>query len=184
MNDLADTIKNKLSELKVTNIAFFLGICGIVLIGISSLWDTSQNENEQKVKEDEALSLSPDDYKDYAAQKEAQLEELLESVNGVGKANVMVNIECSCEYIYAVSENKNSSYDETSSSYDYSYDYFVTEQNGDTLPLMTKVLYPKISSCVVVCEGASNAVVCENVYKTISAALNIPISDIFVAQLS
>ncbi|MBQ7132835.1 MAG: hypothetical protein IJO29_09710 [Oscillospiraceae bacterium] len=183
MTELIEKIRKKLSGAKMTNMAFVLGLCGIVLIGFSSFSTGSEDEPAAQPQEDEVLMLQ-DISCEYGREKEKELEALLGSVAGVGNVRVMVNVSCSEEYVYAVFESGSENISPDSTESQYSYEYFTYESQGDCAPLMTKVLSPKISSCVVACEGAASATVREEVYMTVSAALGISVSDIYVAKLS
>lgn len=183
MSDIFEKLRRNFSGKKMTNAAFALGLVGMVLIAFSSFSFDSDDKNDLQVSDREIKELQDISY-EYAKEKRSELEALLKSVDGVGKVKVMVNVSCSEEYVYAVFESGSENIAPDSAESQYSYEYFTYESQGDSTPLMTKVLSPKISSCVVACEGAGNAVVRESVYMTVSAALGISVSDIYVAKLT
>ncbi len=184
MIEFFEKILKKISNAKMTNVAFALGLCGIVLIAFSSFSGKSDSQNSDLSVDDENISTIQNTVDEYSQKKKKELESLLSQISGVGKVSVMVNVTCSEEYVYATFESGSENISPDSAENEYSYEYFTYKaQNGD-LPLMTKILTPQIGSCVVACEGAKNAVVRERVYMAVSAALGIPVSDIYVSELS
>lgn len=181
MNDVFNSIIEKFKRDKSTNIALLLGLAGIVVIGISGLIDDKDhNINNEEVSQN---IISADVADEYCKTKTAELEAMLESIDGVTEAKVMLNVTCSEEYVYARTEQNSSTNDESGFSSEISYDYYSSEVGGDNVPILIKVINPQISSCAASCKGAENANVRENIYLAISAALGLDINKIYVAPL-
>lgn len=181
MNDVIKSLKDKFKSDKSANIALLLGLVGIILIGLSSLIDDKDEKEEAQIF-NENVSYN-DIAEEYRKTKTAELEMLLETIDGVSDAHVMLNVTCSEEYVYAKVEQNSSSSEENGFSSEYSYDYYSSDTSGDSMPVLTKVLNPQISSCAASCKGAENPNVCEDIYLAISAALGLDINDIYVAPL-
>ncbi len=181
MNDVFYSIKEKFKRDKSTNIALLLGLVGIVIIGISSFIDDKDDNINNEEETQNIISMDVAD--EYRKAKTAELEAMLESIDGVSEVKVMLNVTCSEEYVYAKVEESLSANDESGFSTENSYNYYSSDINGDSEPVLTMVINPKISSCAASCKGAENPNVRENIYLAISAALGLDINDIYVAPL-
>ncbi|MCH5201751.1 MAG: hypothetical protein J1F17_00960 [Oscillospiraceae bacterium] len=91
-------MKEKLSKLKndknLIRIIFIIGIAGILLIFCSTLFDSEKTEDIDSFSVEEYRSL-----------EENRIKEMVESIQGVGKARVMVTMENSVEQVYS-NDNK------------------------------------------------------------------------------
>ena len=91
-------MKEKLSKLKndknLIRIIFIIGIAGILLIFCSTLFDSEKTEGIDSFSVEEYRSL-----------EENRIKEMVESIQGVGKARVMVTMENSVEQVYS-NDNK------------------------------------------------------------------------------
>ncbi len=181
MNDVIKSVIEKFKRDKSTNIALLVGLAGIIIIGLSGFADDKKNNISNKDVQPNVISTNVAD--EYCKTKSAELEAMLESIDGVSEAKVMLNVTCSEEYVYARTEHNSSSNDESGFVNEESYDYYSSEVDGDSSPVLIKVLNPRISSCAASCKGAENAEVRENIYLAISAALGLDINKIYVAPL-
>ena len=95
----------------------------------------------------------------------------------------MLTVESTEEYVYAeeVKQSKTGNVDNKSQQNENKL--VLIEQNGQKEALVQQIKKPTVSGVVVVCEGGGNAAVCESIYKTVSTALGIPISNIYVAKI-
>ena len=91
----------------------------------------------------------------------------------------MLTLKDTKESIYA----KNSDEKNDESSYSKNYEYVLYDgQDGET-PVLIKQYFPQIQGVVVVCDGADNTVVRENVINSVSSLFNIPTSRISVSKI-
>ena len=172
-----DNIKNFIennSSKKYLIVAIF-GFIIMILIFLSEL-DFSSNDKSNLTDE---KSISALDYSEYIENK---LCDLIQSIDGAGKTNVMITISETSEYIYAKNDkNSNKLTDKTSDS-DYDSEYVIIEQNNNDSGLLVKVIEPKIRGVAVVCEGADDPVVQQRIYSTVSAVLNISTARISISK--
>ncbi len=155
-----------------------VAVIGFVLIFLILL---SESDFAKDDKEDlnDTKSVSAFDYSEYL---EKELCDLIESIDGAGKTNVMITISETSEYVYAKNDkNANKSTDKTSDS-TYDSEYVIVEQNNNDEGLLVKVIEPKIRGVAVVCEGADDPVVQQNIYSTVSAVLNISTARISISK--
>ena len=87
-------------RLNLSTLVFFLGLAGILLIGLSS-WLPAGGGGEKHTGVQEA------DAKAYSAQLEERLTAILQEIDGVGTARVMVTLENGYQKVYARSEKTN-----------------------------------------------------------------------------
>ena len=97
------------------------------------------------------------------------------SIEGVGKAKVLVNVSSTEEYVYAEEFKQGLSSTEN--------EIVIIDSGSSKEALIKKVKIPEISGIVIVCEGGDDPKVCEKVYKAVSTALKIPSSRIYVAEM-
>lgn len=110
---------------------------------------------------------------------ENQLKRILEKIDGVGKADVMVTVVGTEEYIYEEEKIKTGENDSSEEK-----QYVIIGSNGDKQALLKKIVSPEISGVVIICEGGDSNIIKERVYNTISAVLNISSQKIYVTKSS
>lgn len=176
MDKITSVLKEKLLNEKGIKLIVILGIIGILLIMISSFIPEKKESTEKNSK-----NLDTSDI--YREETEKKLAEILSSISGVGEVRVMLTVESTEEYVYAeeVKQSKTGNVDNKSQQNENKL--VLIEQNGQKEALVQQIKKPTVSGVVVVCEGGGNAAVCESIYKTVSTALGIPISNIYVAKI-
>lgn len=173
-------------RLNVSTLVFLLGIAGILLIGLSSWFP------EQKGGKKDAGVLETD-AKAYAAELETRLTAILQEMEGVGTARVMVTLENGYRNVYARSEkvNNDTLEDVRAENEKKTQEKQVTEQTyvlvdgaGGKVPLVTARLEPEVKGVVVVCEGGDDPLVAGKVVDTVRVALNISSARVSVSRLA
>lgn len=173
MNKFSEKITGLLKAGKI-KIIIFIGILGIVLIFLSEFMGSDERSKKAEIKSSSSAS-----YETYAQDMEKKLKNILEKIEGVGKAEVMITVSGTEEYIYAQEEKvKNGEKDFSSES-----QYVMIGSGGEKQALLKKVVNPQISGVVIICEGGDSNIVKEKVYSSISAVFNIPSNQIYVAKL-
>ncbi len=129
----------------------------------------------------------------YIDSLESQLEEILSSVDGVGRVNVMITLKGSSTKEVLMEEPYTESLvDETDSeggvrnNSEKSQDYRVIyEENGDgdTVPFVISETTPDIAGVAVVAEGGDSATVKEKITSIIKALFGIEINKIAVGKM-
>ncbi len=173
MGGIAEKLKSLFSENKYTKLIVMLGICGILLIFFS-------NGKSEKVSE-ETVSAKSFDTDIYTENIEIKLKTILENIKGVGKSEIMVTISCTEEYVYAQEEKKDISEGSGKSSINTENKYVFN--GSDKQALLKKVISPQINGVVIACEGGDKSSIAESVYESVSVALDIPISRIYVTSI-
>lgn len=161
-----------------------IGVLGMVLILISSFTGKSK-----PVSEPEPTGTA----EDYIVSMEKKLLNLVTSIEGVGRANVMVTMESGTQYVYAKEEKKN-----LDTTKDYSGEEEMTVVQKDNLEqryilvdggggrkqaLLETQLEPVVKGVVVVCEGAENPLVEQRIMNAVTTALAIPSNRVCVTKI-
>lgn len=145
------------------------GIVGMMMILFSDGKDDEINEipiNEAAVEQEWA---------DYTLSVEARLKEILSAIDGVGAVEVMVMAGTSERYSYAQNESINERGEER--------EYVTLKKGSSEEPVVMTVCNPEITGVVVVCQGGGSDRVCETIYRSVTSALDIPYSRVYVAKM-
>lgn len=169
----------KLSE-KGLKIAIGVGIIAIAVIFLSGFFKTDDKK--------ETAAVSSETEFEYVEQLQTRIKEMLEAVEGVGKAEVMITLEDNGENIYVTQgsvntdkqTNPSSSNSERRSS--QTSILLVEDENGRKQALLKKTVEPKIKGVVIVCEGGGNDKTVINATELVKTALNISATKICVLK--
>lgn len=168
------------------SLLFCIGIVGMGFILLSSVIQTGAKENPSVGADDRGAQS-------YAREMEAQLTDLIGSIEGVGRCKVMVTTETGVEYVYAVEESRN--INETNSFNGEQVQRQTQQQNTDQKYIMVDAgggkkeallkteRRPEIQGVVIVCEGASSSIVQQRVTEVVTTALNIPYTKVCVEKI-
>lgn len=140
-----EKLKKLLSTDKARRIIITVGLLAVVLIFLSG-----QLFNNQSTAEPDEF-----DIESYRSALTADVTSMVESVDGAGKARILLTLENSYEYIY-LADNKT----------------------------LQKINEPKVRGVVVACEGGDSAIICEKITKLIVTALDIPSTKVCITKLS
>lgn len=145
-----------------------VGVIGMILIALSSLSDKTTEPTPSPTAGDITV---------YIAQMEERLEQMVSSIQGAGRAAVMVTLNNGVEYIYASEEKSNSDHVQSDSQVsvrDDSQTSVVTVDAGNGKEgLLVTEIQPVVRGVVVACEGAHDATVAALVNQAVRTALDI-----------
>lgn len=168
-------------------VIFIIGIIGIVLIFFSQFIGGRESSSEQTASQ---TTITSDQYTEQLEQK---LLKLIQNIEGVGQANIMVTLENGVEYVYANEEKKNTDKtenkqgDETTQVQqreDYEQNYILVDGSDGKEALIKTQLEPTVKGVVVVCDGGEQALVQQRVIDAVTVALDIDSSKVCVTKLS
>lgn len=171
MNKFKEKLSGFVNSKNKNKIIIAVGVIGILLILLSEV-----NLGSGESKKDK----NPDtDYASYVNSLNAELTELLSSIDGVGECRVMITLRNTSESVYAKNSDSSSSDNSKSSSDEY---VIYDSENGDS-PILLKENFPDIEGVAIVCSGGDNIAVKEKVIKCVSALFNISSNRISVTKL-
>lgn len=174
MNKFKEKFSQFVNSKNKNKIIIAVGVVGVLLILLSELnFGTASGENKKNADKDT-------DYASYVNSLNAELTELLSSIDGVGECRVMITLRNTSESVYAKNSDSSSSDNSNSSSDEY---VIYDSENGDS-PILLKENFPDIEGVAIVCSGGDNIAVKEKVIKCVSALFNISSNRISVTKLN
>ncbi len=174
-----ENLKKLTGVVKNPKVLIILGICGILLIFISSFFEADGKEKNTVSVENGAST------EEYRISLEKSVEEIVKSITGDKNATVVVTLDSSIRYDYADSfdtSSSNSSAEASqneSSSSSKTYITFRTDEGGEE-PLVVTEIMPEVRGVAVVCKGGNNADVAEKIQNAVMAALNITSKRVYI----
>lgn len=123
----------------------FLGLGAILLIFISGF--IGDNSNDKNIEKELIAS-------DYSESLSTKLVDMIEKIQGVGEAQVLLTLENSYEYVYL-----------------------------DDDKTLSKIIEPKVRGVAVVCTGGDDPVIIEKVTKMLATVLSVSSGKISVSKL-
>lgn len=168
---------------KKVNVLFLIGIAGIVLIFISSIFPSKDTTKQVKVSS--ALQAE----QQYIDTLEKKLTDILKNISGVGDAKVMITLESSASVIYAQDEESDNQtqgaagQEDASIKSSYNSQHVLIEESGDKKALVETNIMPEIKGVAVVCSGGGDIMVIKNITDLVSALLALPTNRICVTKM-
>lgn len=130
-----------------------------------------------------------DPFEDIESQLETRLKDLLESMVGVGTADVLVTVESTEETVVQLNEKNTQQLTNESDKNGTSRhiteitregQVVLYEVSGGQAPIVVKKLKPRVRGVIVVAKGAENATVRKLVQEAVSRGLDVPMHRISV----
>lgn len=148
---------------KIMRLLLWLGLAGILLIGVSEVW----SHRDKTAEEPTAISLTGEQVEKAL---ERRITALLRQVEGVGNCQVMVTLESGERAVYAADTVSAAEADGSSS---LSEQYLTVDTAEGPAGLLLTHLQPTIKGVAVVCDGGGNAVIQQRVIRVVTAAFHI-----------
>lgn len=175
---------------KVLKTIVFMGLAGIALIFISSMFSPSSDD---KAAAEEEIVQSSDTLSQYRQDLCDELGNMIASIEGVGKTKIMLTMEQTVQNVYASDEDiqqkdstqKNDSTESADKQNSEKKSYIIVRQSdGSEKALTVTQIMPTVKGVLVVCEGGENALVRQRVTEAVSAILDISSAHICVTKLN
>ena len=161
---ILEPLRKKLKGENGVRLVMLLGIAGLALILLSGFLPDKAEKQTDAASVQSAETASQEQAEQYCRRMEQQLVDVLEQVEGVGSCRVMLTATGSPETIYAQdAENRTR----------IQRKCVIVSDSGSQQPLVQQIAAPEISGVIVVCSGASSAVVQERVTKAVQAVLHL-----------
>jgi len=200
-----DNIKNKLKlagsegtedkgkKKKIENMIFLIIILIVTVIIINNVWSgDSENSKEQSGKVLAQLETNnTEDTNGYYTLQES-LENILETMEGVGKVKVLINYAETSTTVAMYNETKTESTTEEKDTEggtrnvtqtDTQKEIAYTSESGESAPITEKIIMPTIEGAIITAEGASNANVKANIISATQAITGLATHKIQVFQM-
>ncbi|MEE1198514.1 MAG: hypothetical protein U0K54_05145 [Acutalibacteraceae bacterium] len=173
-----EKLKNIFANLKNGKLVFILGICGILLIFLSTLFTG---------KQDKGAGETAFDTEEYREQLESNVESVVKSISGAKSVSVMVTLDTGVTYNYADETRYNKSDRQSSDTTDVSTDsenkyIVVTDASGNEKPLIINEQLPLVRGVAVIYSGNGSRVVSEQIKEALMATLDITSKRIYITD--
>ena len=176
---------------KIENIVAFIIILIITVLIINSMWPNDEN-NSNNNDTNKVLAKTEISNTNNTEDLEKNLEEILETINGVGKVKVLIKYSESSQvvgmYNETSSENKTEESDgeggtknstETETKKEIAY----TDEDGTSKPITEKVVMPVIEGAIITAQGASNANIKSSIVSAVEAVTGLAVHKIQVFEM-
>lgn len=156
------------------------GVCGIVLIFLSSLFSSDSG------KKDTEIQASNYDAQQYCDMLESDIKSIVTGITGDKNPTVVITLESGVRYCYAdadeidTSSSSGGSTDQSSESKKQSYITVKTADGGEQALKVTEIM-PQIRGVAVICLDGSNEQIAQKIEKAVTAALNITAKRVYIS---
>lgn len=178
---------------QIENIIVFIIILIITVLIINSMWSSNDkgskdnNQDSSKVLA-QTTSVSIDEQKDL----ETKLEDILGSIDGVGKVKVLIKYSESSTvvamYNETTSESTTKENDKNGGSKDVKEtenkkEIVYTDEKGENKPITEKVVMPVIEGAIITAQGAKDVNVKSSIVSAVEAITGLAVHKIQVFEM-
>ncbi|WP_353892382.1 hypothetical protein PRVXH_001728 [Proteinivorax hydrogeniformans] len=170
--------KNLKEQFVSNKLLGILCILGIVLLVLSRMLTGSDKTTVQP-----SADVEYEITESYEEKIQQELEEILSSISGVGKAKVMVTLDTGNEKVVAknITESERATLEEDTEGgireivdYNYKGELVILRKTAGDEPLVIKEIKPKVRGVLVVCPGGGNPNIQKQVIRAVQGVLDIP----------
>lgn len=191
---LAEENQTKGDKKKIESIIFLIIILIVTVLIINNVW--TGDSKDSKVQNDKVLAkvLESDTTNEtseyYTLQQD--LENILETMEGVGKVKVLINYAETSTTVAMYNETKTESTTEETDTEggrrnvtqtDTQKEIAYTSETGKSAPITEKIVMPTIEGAVITAEGAGNVNVKANIISATQAVTGLATHKIQVFQM-
>lgn len=193
-NLLQKTEEGKDKKKQIENIIVFIIILIITVLIINATWKTEENESKEKVQDSSKVLAQNNSTNTNSNQcdLETELEDILESINGIGKVKVLIKYSESSSivamYNESTSESTTKEIDKDGGNKDVTEkeskkEIVYTEEDGESKPITEKIVMPVIEGAVITAEGASDASIKTSIVSAVEAITGLAVHKIQVFEM-
>ena len=175
MNEI---VSKYLKPFKKPKTVLIIGLVGIGLIVLSSLFSSGESKKENM----KTGEMTAEEYKTIL---EEDIKETVTDITGSKNVSVVITLESGIKYYYAdireetlteKRENEKESTDnETKSGY-----ITVKNAEGGEQALLVTTQMPKVRGVAIVCDGGDNEQIAEKIQNAVMSALNISSKKVYI----
>ena len=188
-------IENKIFKNKtIENLIFFIIILVVTLVLVKYIFSGNKKVNKNESYEDAKLVssnevISNSETENYKESLKNDLINILKKIDGVGDVDVLITYSETSKLVPIYNENSSESKtsEEDASggsrvveSYDSSKEVITDDSSS---PITEKLIMPKIAGAIIICEGANNIDVKNNVISAVEAATGLKVHKIQVFEM-
>ena len=165
------------------NWLFFVGLAGICLIFLSDILFGGREGSTGAARQSTQQAVSA---ATGVQELETRLTEMLESVQGAGKVQVMITLE---ETVYARDEQSDTQTTQdgsdgvTDRKESYKSEHIIVDAADGKQPLVETHIEPEVKGVAVVCEGGDDITVIKRITDLVSVVLGLSTNRICVTKM-
>ena len=175
----------------IENIIVFIIILIITVLILNVMWSSDDNNSKNKSEDTTKVLAQTTTANEEQDNLENRLENILESINGVGKAKVLIKYSESSSVVAVYNETKsesttqendgssNKDVKQTESKKEVAY----TDENGKNTPITEKVIMPVIEGAIITAQGAGNANIKASIVSAVEAVTGLAVHKIQVFEM-
>ena len=181
---------NKDKKKQIENIVVFIIILIVTVLIINNIWSGEEKDDTENTHDaTKVLARTDSSSQDNLEDK---LEDILETINGVGKVNVLIKYSESSTvvamYNETTSESTTKENDGDGGSKDVKEtenkkEIVYTDENGTNKPITEKVVMPVIEGAIITAQGAGNATVKSSIVSAVEAVTGLAVHKIQVFEM-
>lgn len=177
-----ETLKKLVLRLRTPRALIALGLCGIVLIALSSLLPSGTKSAAETAQAGSGTA----DTESYRQALEKSIRTLVAGITGDQNATVVITLESGIRYTYAdttssgASGSSGTDSEETSSNSSRSCITVKTADGGEQALLVTETM-PEVRGVAVVCAGGGDEQTAETIRSAVTAALGVTSGRVYIA---
>lgn len=170
------------------------GLVGILLLVVAIPVDSGKTKTEEAEKtEQEETAYGGTDTEIYEKKMERRLAEVLESMDGVGKVEVMITLKDNGESVVEkdnttsnqnTNEGENGTTRSATETQSQEETVFSEQQGNGQQPFISKEVTPQIEGVLVVAEGGGSATVVKNISDAVLALFPVEVHKIKVVKMN
>lgn len=178
---------------QIENIIVFIIILIVTVLIINNMWSTDKTESkENNDTSSKVLAQTMSTGTNNKDDLEKNLEDILESISGVGKVKVLIKYSESSTVVAMYNETTSESstqendgdggtknVKETENKKEIVY----SDENGKNQPITEKVIMPVIEGAIITAQGASNANIKSSIVSAVEAITGLAVHKIQVFEM-
>lgn len=175
---------------QIENIVVFIIILIVTVLIINNMWSGEKEESKDEIVDDsKVLAQTSNTQQDNLEKK---LEDILESINGVGKVKVLIKYSESSTVVAMYNETISESTTKENNGDGGSKDVKETENKkeivytddgGSNKPVTEKVVMPVIEGAIITAQGAGNANIKTSIVSAVEAVTGVAVHKIQVFEM-
>ena len=175
---------------QMENIVVFIIIAIVTVLIINTMWSGEEKEGTESNEDPTKVLAHADSSQQDNLEK--KLEDILETINGVGKVNVLIKYSESSTVVAMYNETTSESTTKENDGEGGSKDVKETEnkkeivytdEDGTNKPITEKVVMPVIEGAIVTARGAGNANVKASIVSAVEAVTGLAVHKIQVFEM-
>lgn len=177
---------------QIENIVVFIIILIVTVLIINSMWTNNEEEKDNNTVDTSKVLAQTTESANQEGNLEERLEDILSSINGVGKVKVLIKYSESSTvvamYNETVSESTTKESDGDGGTKDVKEsenkkEIVYTDEDGGNKPITEKVVMPVIEGAIITAQGAGNANVKSSIVSAVEAVTGLAVHKIQVFEM-